>query len=178
MGLPLLSITRKQGIITHKEAGRKDSSSNDKSKYKRICTGDIGYNTMRMWQGVSALSRKEGIVSPAYTIIVAKIGISAEFMSYLFKLPRTVHNFYRYSQGLVSDTWNLKFSNFSKVTVSIPSYEEQIKIAQTLRSLDKRIELLGMMNDQLIDEKKSLMQQLLTGRRRIKVEDETPTEVA
>jgi type I restriction enzyme S subunit len=63
--LPLLAITGNRGVIPASEIERKDSSSEDKSKYKRIVPGDIGYNTMRMWQGVSAVSALEGIVSPA-----------------------------------------------------------------------------------------------------------------
>ena len=70
--LPLLSVTGSRGVIPHSEIDRKDSSAEDKSKYKRIAPGDIGYNTMRMWQGVSALSCLEGIVSPAYTICVSQ----------------------------------------------------------------------------------------------------------
>lgn len=59
--LPLLSISRNDGIIPRDDIGRIDTSNVDKSAYLRICAGDIGYNTMRMWQGVSALSSFEGI---------------------------------------------------------------------------------------------------------------------
>ena len=48
--LPLLSITREEGVILRNDVGRKDTSNEDKSKYLRIFPGDIGYNTMRMWQ--------------------------------------------------------------------------------------------------------------------------------
>ena len=68
--LPLLSITGDRGVILKTESEKRDTSNDDKSKYKRIAKGDIGYNTMRMWQGRSALSGLEGIVSPAYTIVV------------------------------------------------------------------------------------------------------------
>ena len=54
--LPLLSITSDRGVILRDEVERKDTSNTDKRKYKRILPGDIGYNTMRMWQGVSAVS--------------------------------------------------------------------------------------------------------------------------
>ena len=57
--LPLLAITGTRGVIPASEIERKDSSSPDKSRYKRIAPGDIGYNTMRMWQGVSAVSGLE-----------------------------------------------------------------------------------------------------------------------
>lgn len=132
--LSLLSVTGSRGVIPHSETDRKDSSAEDKSKYKRIVPGDIGYNTMRMWQGVSALSYLEGIVSPAYTICVPKQDIEGAFAAYLFKFPPVIHLFHRYSQGLVNDTLNLKFPNFARVTVALPPLSEQKKIA----SLDIR----------------------------------------
>jgi type I restriction enzyme, S subunit len=168
--LPLLSITAKQGVINREDVGRKDSSNEDKSKYRRICFGDIGYNTMRMWQGVSALSGLEGIVSPAYTIVVPNDGIDAEFMSYLFQLPRTIHDFYRFSQGLTSDTWNLKFRHFKEVSVRVPDYQEQQAIATVLSQCDKQIVFYSQLRDRLGEERKALMQQLLTGKRRVKVD--------
>ena len=61
--LLLLSITGDKGVIYQSDSDKRDISNNDKSKYKRICPNDIGYNTMRMWQGRSALSDLEGIVS-------------------------------------------------------------------------------------------------------------------
>lgn len=110
--LQLLAITGTQGVIPRSELDLKDNSSEDKSKYLKIRIGDIGYNTMRMWQGVSAYSDYEGIVSPAYTILKPVADIDAKYFSYLFKLPETVFLFYRFSQGLVDDTRNLKYENF------------------------------------------------------------------
>ena len=51
------------------ELGRHDNSNDNKSKYKKVCVGDIAYNSMRMWQGASGYSPYEGIVSPAYTVL-------------------------------------------------------------------------------------------------------------
>lgn len=169
LDLPLLSITQNRGVIHRDEVGRKDTSSDDKTKYKRLCPDDIGYNTMRMWQGVSALSDKEGIVSPAYTIVTPEKSVSARYMAYLFKLPRTIHDFYRYSQGLVSDTWNLKFPNFSEVEVSVPTRSEQEAIADILNGCDNQTATLTRHAQNLCRQKKALMQQLLTGKRRVKV---------
>ncbi|MFP4040805.1 MAG: restriction endonuclease subunit S, partial [Desulfosudaceae bacterium] len=139
-----------------------------KSKYLRIRPGDIGYNTMRMWQGVSALSPHEGIVSPAYTIATPKKGVDGEFMAYLFKLPKTIHLFYRYSQGLTSDTWNLKFRHFREIKVTIPDIEEQKAIAQILKTCDAELALLRNKLTALQKQKRGLMQKLLTGQWRVK----------
>jgi len=167
--LPLLSITADEGVVYQEETGRKNTSNEDKSKYRRICVNDIGYNTMRMWQGRSSLSDKDGIVSPAYTIIIPSEKIVPRFAAYLFKLPKLVHVFYRHSQGLVSDTWNLKFSHFKEISWSFPCVEEQQKIAEVLFSADLEIETLQKKLDYLKQEKKALMQQLLTGKKRVKV---------
>ena len=167
--LPLLSITRDEGVIPRDDVGRKDTSNEDKSKYLRICPGDIGYNTMRMWQGVSALSSLEGIVSPAYTIVTPNEKIDGHYAAYLFKLPSMVFTFYRHSQGLVSDTWSLKFEHFKKISVAIPSRAEQERIVCVLTASDEVIASLNAQVDKLRAEKSALMQQLLTGRRRVRL---------
>lgn len=51
-----------------------------------------------------------------------------------------------------------------------PSYKEQAKIASILASTDKEINLLVNQLNDLKQEKKALMQQLLTGKRRVKIE--------
>jgi type I restriction enzyme S subunit len=115
LDLPLLSITADQGVVSRDSLTKRDTSSEDKSKYLRIAPGDIGYNTMRMWQGVSALSSLEGIVSPAYTILNPTERIDGKFTAHFFKLPHTISLFHRYSQGLVDDTLNLKFPSFAVI---------------------------------------------------------------
>ncbi|MCB9267835.1 MAG: restriction endonuclease subunit S [Lewinellaceae bacterium] len=162
--LPLLAITAERGVIYRDQLDKKDTSSDDKSRYKRICPGDIGYNTMRMWQGRSAVSELEGIVSPAYTIVRPKVNADINFFGFLFKLPAIIDLFRRFSQGLVSDTLNCKFTNFSKVRVVIPpSVEEQSRIAGVLKRAENEISTLREKLDTLKAQKKGLMQRLLTG---------------
>lgn len=165
--LPLLSIGQ-NGVYPQDESIKKDTSNKDKSKYKRICPGDIGYNTMRMWQGRSALSQLEGIVSPAYTIVMPKKNADSVFFSYLFKIPKMTNLFWRNSQGLVDDTLNCKFKDFSIVKTILPqTKEEQTAIAQVLQTADKEISLLKGKAEKLREQKKGLMQQLLTGKKRL-----------
>ena len=169
--LELLAITAANGVIRRCEVDIKDNSSEDKSKYKRILPGDIGYNTMRMWQGVSGLSKYEGIVSPAYTILRTTEKVDPEFMAYLFKLPQVINLFYRYSQGLVSDTLNLKYENFKDIKVTLPQdIEEQKEIAKVLRTCDDEIGIMKKELELLKEQKKGLMQLLLTGIVRVKVD--------
>jgi type I restriction enzyme, S subunit len=156
----LLSVTLGKGVIKYDHSTKKDSSSDIKTNYKVVRIGDIAYNTMRMWQGSSGVSNYEGIVSPAYTVVTPKKGDS-EFFGYLFKAPRTIFDFYRYSQGLTSDTWNIKFSHFSEVEVSIPSsVEEQTRIKEFLVSVDKVITFKAKQIKEAEAWKKGLLQKM------------------
>ncbi|MBP9943083.1 MAG: restriction endonuclease subunit S [Desulfomicrobium sp.] len=166
--LPLLAITGHRGIVNREELAKRDTSCEDKRRYLRIAPGDIGYNTMRMWQGVCALSKLEGIVSPAYTICTPRRGVSAEFMVQLFQLPATVHLFHRHSQGLVADTLNLKFKHFARIRLTVPTeVKEQQAIAAILNNADREIALHRAELDALKRQKRGLMQQLLTGKVRV-----------
>jgi len=64
---------------------------------------------------------------------------------------------------------NVTPSDFFSLKVSVPSYEEQTAIAQVLQAADKEISLLKAKAEKLREHKKGLMQQLLTGKKRLKI---------
>jgi type I restriction enzyme S subunit len=167
INLDLLSIGS-LGVYPQSQSEKRDISNTDKSKYKRICPGDIGYNTMRMWQSRSALSSMEGIVSPAYTIVTPKDLQHSLFYAYLFKIPSVVNKFFRNSQGLVEDTLNCKFKDFAIVKVEVPEYKEQVAIADVISQTLKEITLNEQKLAALQQQKKGLMKKLLTGEVRVK----------
>ena len=138
----MISVTINSGIRKFDELNRHDTKPDDLSKYKRVEIGDIAYNSMRMWQGASGYSPYSGILSPAYTVITPKEGVSSRFFAYLIKRPKTIHLFEINSQGLTKDTWNLKFPAFAPIEVKAPvSYEEQVNISRILIQLDNLITL-------------------------------------
>jgi len=162
--LPLLSVTNDRGVIPRSELDKRDTSNPDKSKYKRVAVGDIAYNTMRMWQGVSALSSLEGIISPAYTVAIPTERIPGPFAKHLFKFPPVINLFHRHSQGLVDDTLNLKFDRLAKIKLIIPrDPAEQSRIASILDLCDVEIELLVALRKQFQNRKCALLSKLLSG---------------
>lgn len=81
-----------------------------------------------------------------------------------------IHKFYNYSQGLVSDTWQCKFKDFIKVKALVPStVEEQTAIANILTTADRELTLLEAQLTELKEQKRGLMQRLLTGQVRVNV---------
>lgn len=137
--MELLSVTMNEGIKRRSEIEGKDNSSDDKSNYKIVHIGDMVYNSMRMWQGASGISQYHGIVSPAYTVLKPKMSITNEFFAALFKTRKLVQTFQKNSQGLTSDTWNLKYPQIAPIKISVPNLPEQNKIAKLLTLLDLRI---------------------------------------
>lgn len=72
--------------------------------------------------------------------------------------------------GLASSQTNISQLILSKVPCVLPSLEEQIKIANSLSALDKRIKNVGLKLSGQINLKKALMQDLLTGKVRVKLD--------
>ena len=160
---PLLSVTQDKGVTLQEGVGRRNISSADKASYWRAYAGDIVYNTMRMWQGASACSRYFGIVSPAYTVCEPVDGANADYISYLFKLPENIGKFRSRSQGIVSDVWNLRFSELKRIAVdTIPDREHQLQIAAILSTIDTAIEQADAFVAKVQQIKAGMMQDLFT----------------
>ena len=154
----LISVTINSGLVPFSDIERKNNSSEDKSNYKVVRKGDIAYNSMRMWQGASGISKYDGIVSPAYTVIISNDNNSSKFWSYRFKKTDAINIFQRHSQGLTSDTWNLKYKPFSKIEFMVPTLAEQQQIATFLSALDDKIKLENDIISSVTEFKKSLLQ--------------------
>ena len=158
----LLAVTISNGVQRRDEIDLKDNSSDDKSNYKCVYIGDIAYNTMRMWQGASGVSPYNGIVSPAYTIVtpIRPDLHNMTFWAYYFKYSPLVQTFQKYSQGLTSDTWNLKFPQFSEIAVTMPPISEQDKIAECLSVFDEHCKCEDEKLQALLLVRTSVLQQL------------------
>jgi type I restriction enzyme S subunit len=65
---------------------------------------------------------------------------------------------------------SLRWSAFSQIKINLPSLSEQKAIAAVLTTADEEITALESDLTRLRQEKKALMQQLLTGKRRVTVD--------
>ena len=158
--MELLSVTMNGGVMQRSEIEGKDNSSEDKSNYKVVRKGDMVYNSMRMWQGANGVSSYDGIVSPAYTVLTAKVSICNEYFAALFKNYKLINEFRKNSQGMTSDTWNLKYPQIETIKVYLPEVAEQEKVASMLVTLDKRIAAQATLVEQLKKYKRGVMQRI------------------
>ena len=153
-----------EGVKRRSDIEGKDNSSEDKGNYKVVRIGDMVYNSMRMWQGANGISDYDGIVSPAYTVMKAKRGIANGFFAALFKTHRMIGEFCRHSQGMTSDTWNLKYPQIESIQTYIPTVTEQRKIADMLMYLDRRIEKQHQLLEHLKKYKRGVMCSYFSGK--------------
>mgnify|MGYP001775654208 CR=1 FL=1 len=153
----LLSISVANGVQV---STLSNNSMQDLSKYKVVVKNDLAYNSMRMWQGASGASLYNGIVSPAYTVLVPQKDVNSQFYAYLFKTTKMLYIFRSFSQGMTSDTWNLKYPTLSKINVLKPSLIEQNQIAELFKTLDELIKANDKKLELLKKKKKAYLQKM------------------
>mgnify|MGYP005897856721 CR=1 FL=1 len=155
--MELLSVTMNDGVKPRSAIEGKDNSSEDKSNYKIVRKGDMVYNSMRMWQGANGISPCDGIVSPAYTVLMPKQEINNGYFAALFKSVNLINEFRKNSQGMTSDTWNLKYPQIETIKVQIPSVSEQDKVSELFSVLDERIAAQSQLVESLKKYKRGLV---------------------
>lgn len=121
---------------------------------------------------VSALVSEElnGVLCGYHLAIIRsnKSTVSGAFLNYLFSMPKTRYYFFTLATG--ATRFGLSIGGINKAQFSLPTVDEQQKIADLLSISDKKITALEQKLNHLKQEKKALMQQLLTGKRRVKVD--------
>jgi type I restriction enzyme S subunit len=156
----LLSVTVGKGIIRQSEITiKKDSSNEDKSKYKVVQIGDLAYNKMRAWQGAVGISAYDGIVSPAYVVLTPRNPKLSKYFHYLYRNQLFITEANRLSYGLCDDMNSLRYEHFKGSYSPIPPDGELDRIVAFLDTKTAEIDALIAKKDrqiQLLDEQKAI----------------------
>lgn len=117
--------------------------------------------------GALAISTSEICTNQGFKNIIPNEGFNIEFIYYLLQM--NTNEMIKKS----SDSTFLELSkkDFETLSFSCPFIKEQQKIAAVLSAADTEISTLEKKLACLKDEKKALMQQLLAGKRRVKVDE-------
>jgi type I restriction enzyme S subunit len=148
----LLSVTIGRGVIKQTDVDiKKDSSNEDKSKYKLIKVGDIAYNKMRMWQGALGYSDYQGISSPAYVILKPKMEINPRYFHYMFRISFYTNYSKRFSYGIVDDQLSLRYTDFKRMYSIVPPLSVQNSIVAYLDKKNNEIDKFIRNKERLIE---------------------------
>ena len=146
------------------------SEFDEKNKSKRLKENDI--ITVRTgYPGQSAVVPKELENAQSFTTLIStpnKDIINSEYLSYYINSPIGMEQLKNMSAGGAQQ--NLNAASLRKLKVVVPSLREQQQIAEILSSVDEDIEGYEEEKVKYEELKKGLMQQLLTGKTRVKVD--------
>ena len=164
----LLSATQVKGMIPRSLLeGRVTMPTNGTESFKLVEPGDFVIS-LRSFQGGLEYSYYRGLVSPAYTVLKPKKEISDEFYKFYFKSYDFIGHLAVAVIG-IRDGKQVSYDDFCFVKIPYPSIEEQTAIANLLQAADREIQLLKTKTEKLQEQKKWLMQVLLTGKKRLGV---------
>lgn len=164
----LLAVTQDQGVIPRSLLERRVvMPEGSTSGYKLVVPGNF-IISLRSFQGGLEYSRYRGLVSPAYTVLKSVKEIRDDFYKHYYKSYDFIGHLAVAVIG-IRDGKQISYEDFSFLKLPYPSIAEQEKIAEVLSLADQEIDTLQKKLDCLKQEKKALMQQLLTGKKRVKV---------
>ena len=170
----VLTISAQYGLISQEDFFNKSVASEDKSNYFLLKKGDFAYNkSYSNGYPYGAIKRldyyEKGIVSPLYICLESLQENTSDYFAQYFEaglLNKEIHAVAQEgarNHGLL----NIAVEDFFNTRVVVPKVPEQEKIAEILAGQDRVIALKEELLAEKQKQKKYLMQQLLTGKKRL-----------
>lgn len=173
--LPVLACSKHVGFVNSLEYFKKKVYSDDLTNYKVVRRGQFGFPSNHIEEGSIGLQNicDAGLVSPIYTVFgIDKLCVDAGF---LFKVLKTDHYRQRFAAATnasVDRRGSLRWSGFKAIRIPLPSLQEQQAISAVLDQAAQLEQGYRQQREKLELEKRALLQQLLTGKRRVKLPPE------
>ncbi|MGO2457713.1 MAG: restriction endonuclease subunit S [Vibrio casei] len=180
----VVTISAQHGLIRQEEFFKKSVASEILDNYFILRKGQFAYNKSYSngypMGAIKRLNRYEDAVVTSLYIcfeLKDKIQTSSCFMEQYFESGLLNQGLTKIAAegGRAHGLLNVKPADFMALSITAPQFKEQQKIASVLTAADKEIEIFESKLAHLKQEKKALMQQLLTGKRRVKVDEEEAT---
>lgn len=170
----VLSCTKYNGLVPSLEYFGRKIFADDLSAYKIVPKHHFAYATNHIEEGSIGYQDRydEGLISPMYTVFKTNDLIVNDFFLFrTLKTNRYILEYRRRMEGSIDRRGGLRWDEFSKIKLLLPPLEEQTAIATVLKTSDQEIQAHRRRFIALQQQKKGLMQVLLTGKVRVK-----PTE--
>ncbi len=172
----VVTISAQRGFVKQEDFFNKRVASSTLSGYYLIKRGNFAYNkSYSSGYPMGAFKRLDdfdkAVVTTLYICFSVKDNIDSDFLLNYFEAGLMVKNLMRIAQegGRAHGLLNIGLKDFFDLKLIIPTLEEQKAIANVLNQSDKEIECQEAYLKHLQLQKKGLMQQLLTGKIRVKV---------
>lgn len=168
---PVLSCTKYHGLVDSLSYFNKRVFSENTATYKVVPRGAFAYATNHIDEGSIGYQNlyDRALISPMYTVFRVSGKVDHGF---LYKLLKTEHYrqvFAANTNASVDRRGSLRWNDFKKIEIPVPSLEEQLAIREILDATDQDVEQLSAQLDALRTEKRALMADLLSGKRRVRL---------
>lgn len=174
----LLSLYSGKGVFPTGEEGTTNSGNHAQTvaDYKIVKRNDIVVNIILAWMGSLGISNYDGVVSPAYDVYIPdEEKVVPHYYHYVFRTSGIANECYRYGRGIMMMRWRTYSSEFKRIHVPFPSFDEQQQIADYLDTKCAEIDTLiadkKRQLDILADYKKSLIYEYVTGKKEVPVNE-------
>lgn len=111
------------------------------------------------------------LVSNEYLVLRARDGFDTNYFNYLVQLPKYAKLFFLCSQGVDIEKFLFKPKDWLKKKIPVPPLAEQQRIAHILAAVEAKTEVLQSKQSEYQALKRGLMQKLLTGEWRVKLDE-------
>lgn len=177
----VVTISAQQGLVRQEDFFKKSIASEVLDGYFLLEKGQYAYNKSYSngypMGAIKRLNRYEdGVVTTLYICFEVSdpSTCDSDYFEHFFESGLMIKGLSQIAHegGRAHGLLNVKPSDFFNLNILVPGLSEQQKIAKVLTASDIQIAGLQQKLDRLKLEKKALMQQLLTGKRRVKTEEE------
>lgn len=169
-----MTISAKSGFISQKDKFDRVIAGDSLQRYILLKKGDFAYNkgnsNLYEMGCIYHLNEESALVPFVYICFRSKGSVNIDFYNQFFinhgldrQLKKIITSGAR-GDGLL----NVDKKDFFALNVPYPTIEEQTAIAEVLTAADREIELAKEKLERLRRQKRGLMQQLLTGKKRVK----------
>jgi len=167
---PVLSVTQDLGVVPRDTVERKIAFSEANTQACKLVEPGDFVISLRSFQGGIEASSYRGIVSPAYHVIRPTRKVDNTFYRYYFKCHDFIGHLVVAVIG-IRDGKQVSYDDFAFMHLPYPSTEEQRAIGRILAAIDEDLKVCRRKLIALEKQKRGLMQKLLTGEVRVKVDD-------
>lgn len=169
--LTVLSCTKYGGLVPSLEYFGRRVFGSDTSTYKVVPQHHFAYATNHIEEGSIGYQNlfEEALISPMYTVFKTNEQVHDEYLFKLLKSHHYIHQYCKRMEGSIDRRGGLRWDEFSKIIIHLPELEEQKAIAYLLKNAEEEKNLYEEKLAALQQQKKGLMQKLLTGEVRVKL---------
>lgn len=153
-----LSVTMK-GILPQLSTAAKTDAHDDR---KLVRVGDFAINSRSDRRGSCGISPYDGSVSLINTVLIPRGEMHPRYYDWLFHSTMFSDEFYKWGHGIVDDLWTTNWQDMKRISVPVPPFAEQRRIADFLDRRCAEIDGVIEATKKTIEEYKALKQSIIT----------------